>query len=132
LALIWPQCLTNKTVKTAFNSRLSPVYFAIRRANIAFVAEYVLYAMPGEEAYGKNDIVFACEGFLPLVLDPQLVLEPQSWKLFNELKVQVLLLYSHQTPSSLPLIGPHIFFYVDLYSTTRSERPRRGRLPRPS
>jgi hypothetical protein len=53
------------------------------------VAEYVLYAMPGEEAYGKNDIVFACEGFLPLVLDPELVLEPQSWKLFNELKVQV-------------------------------------------
>lgn len=45
--------------------------------------------MPGEEAYGKNDIVFACEGFLPLVLDPELVLEPQSWKLFNELKVQV-------------------------------------------
>ncbi|KAA1075648.1 hypothetical protein PGTUg99_033568 [Puccinia graminis f. sp. tritici] len=89
LALIWPQCLTNKTVKTAFNSRSSPVYFAIRRANIAFVAEYVLYAMPGEEAYGKNDIVFACEGFLPLVLDPQLVLEPQSWKLFNELKVQI-------------------------------------------
>ncbi|WAQ91836.1 hypothetical protein PtA15_15A228 [Puccinia triticina] len=89
LALIWPQCIANKTLKTAFASRLPPVYFAIRRANIAFVAEYVLYAMPGEEAYGKNDIVFACEGFLPLVLDPEMVLEPQSWKLFNELKVQI-------------------------------------------
>ncbi|PLW17618.1 hypothetical protein PCANC_15427 [Puccinia coronata f. sp. avenae] len=89
LALIWPQCINNKALKASFNSRRSPAYFAIRRANIAFVAEYVLYAMPGEEAYGKNDIVFACEGFLPLVLDPELVLEPQSWKLFNELKVQI-------------------------------------------
>ncbi|KNE99212.1 hypothetical protein PSTG_07519 [Puccinia striiformis f. sp. tritici PST-78] len=89
LALIWPQCITNKTIKTLYDSRRSPTYFAIRRANLSFVAEYVLYAMPGEEAYGKNDIVFACEGFLPLVLDPEMVTETQSWKLFNELKVQI-------------------------------------------
>lgn len=89
LALIWPQCLANKSLKAHFEARSSLAYFSIRRANIAFVAEYVLYAMPGEEAYGKNDIVFACEGFLPLVLDPQLVLEPESWRLFNELKVQI-------------------------------------------
>ncbi|WAR62631.1 hypothetical protein PtB15_15B218 [Puccinia triticina] len=67
LALIWPQCIANKTLKTAFASRLPPVYFAIRRANIAFVAEYVLYAMPGEEAYGKNDILIGAGADLALL-----------------------------------------------------------------
>ncbi|WAQ89622.1 hypothetical protein PtA15_11A312 [Puccinia triticina] len=86
LAFIWPQCIA---LKAAFASRLPPIYFAICRPNIAFVAEYVLYVMPGEEAYGKNDIVFACEGFLPLVLDPEMVLDPQSWKLFNKLKIYI-------------------------------------------
>lgn len=89
LALIWPQCMSNKALKLSYNSAPSPAYFAIRKANIAFVAEYILYAMPGEEAYGKNDIVYACEGFLPLVLDRGLIQDEDSWKIFNELKVQV-------------------------------------------
>ncbi|KAG0139320.1 hypothetical protein CROQUDRAFT_666681 [Cronartium quercuum f. sp. fusiforme G11] len=89
LALIWPQCISNKALKANYNSSPSAAYFGIRKANIAFVAEYILYAMPGEEAYGKNDIVYACEGFLPLVLDKGLVQDEESWKLFNELKVQI-------------------------------------------
>lgn len=81
--------MSNKALKLSYNSAPSPAYFAIRKANIAFVAEYILYAMPGEEAYGKNDIVYACEGFLPLVLDRGLIQDEDSWKIFNELKVQV-------------------------------------------
>ncbi|KAI8447620.1 hypothetical protein BY996DRAFT_6479903, partial [Phakopsora pachyrhizi] len=69
-------------------SKSSVVVYSIKKANIGFIAEYVLYAMPGEEAYGKNDIVFACEGFLPLVVDQDWIKEEECWRLFNELKVQ--------------------------------------------
>ncbi|CAH7683983.1 hypothetical protein PPACK8108_LOCUS17861, partial [Phakopsora pachyrhizi] len=91
LALIWPQCIENKNLRSHSMSRSksSVVVYSIKKANIGFIAEYVLYAMPGEEAYGKNDIVFACEGFLPLVVDQDWIKEEECWRLFNELKVQI-------------------------------------------
>jgi hypothetical protein len=119
--------MSNKVLKQSYNSPPSPAYFAIRKANIAFVAEYILYAMPGEEAYGKNDIVFACEGFLPLVLDRGLVQDEESWKLFNELKVQVecffakFFLHHYSFLCLSQSTYPNSFFFpLDLYPTARS------------
>ncbi|MBW0525995.1 hypothetical protein O181_065710 [Austropuccinia psidii MF-1] len=89
LALIWPQSIPHRSVKKSFQTGRSIAYFAIRKANIALISEYILTAMPGAEAYGQNDLVFACEGFLPLIVDPELILDQECWQLCNELKVQI-------------------------------------------
>ena len=88
-ALIWVADIPLKSIRENFRSGPGPAYFAIKKANIALIAEYLLYAMPGEDGYGKNDLVFACEGLLPLIPPVDLLDQDETWKLFNELKMQI-------------------------------------------
>lgn len=88
-ALIWIADIPLKSIRENYRAGPGPAYFAVKKTNMAFVAEYMLYAMPNEAGFGKNDLVFACEGLLPLVPPMDLLEQEETWKLFNELKIQI-------------------------------------------
>lgn len=88
-ALIWIADIPLKSIRENYRHGPGPAYNAIKKANIALVAEYLLYAMPDEDGYGKNDLVFACEGLLPLIPPVDLLDQEETWSLFNQLKIQI-------------------------------------------